>query len=338
MTDDQQLIETPESSGASSGASQDQGRNERREFFRAALGAAAVTAAGASALAIATSASAAVIADNDMLRYLTQLDYLAGQYFSFATTGAGLPAALLTGQTTDVAGTATGARQVTFTDPVVAQYATEIAQDLTANITWLRTQLGADGIVAQPAIDLGTTATGAFSKFAQAANIVAAGGTFDPYSGDANFLLGAFMIEDVIVTAYINAIPNIVDKTILAGISGILATHSHHAAMIRALLYAKGVATPALRTQADAISGVRDNLDGVPTIDDHGISPVTIPAGNVLAGSLVSTIAPVAANGSIIGRSSGTVLNIFYLNSTAASSGGFFTAGLNGAIKSSSTH
>lgn len=335
MTDDQQLIEAPDSGSAATTA----GRNERREFFRAALGAAAVTAAGASALAIATSASAAVIADNDMLRYLVQLDYLAGQFFSFATTGTGLPAGLLTGQATgETAGSATGARQVAFTDPVVAQYANEITQDLTANITWLRTQLGTEGVVAQPAIDLGTAATGAFSKFAQAANIVATGATFDPYASDTNFLLAAFMFEDVLVTAYINAVPNAVDKTILAGISGILATHSHHAAVIRALLYAKGVATPALRTNADAISGVRDNLDGVPDIDDHGISPVTIPAGNVLAGSLVSNIAPVAANGSIIGRSPGTVLNILYLNSAAASSGGFFTAGLNGSIKSSSAH
>jgi len=328
MTDDQQLIESPESGGAPV----TEARNERREFFRAALGAAAVTAAGASALAIATSASAAVIADNDMLRYLTQLDYLAGQFFSFAVNGTGLPAGLLTGQTADVAGAATGARQATFTDPVVAQYAAEIALDLKANITWLRNQLGADGIVAQPAIDLGTAPTGAFSKFAQAANIVAAGASFDPYANDGNFLLAAFMIEDVIVTAYINAVPNITDKTILAGISGILATHSHHAAVIRALLYAKGVATPALRTNADAISGVRDNLDGVPDIDDHGISPVTI---NSLA---VSRIAPVAANGTVIGRSSGTVLNILYLNSTSASSGGFFTAGLNGTLKTSAAH
>ncbi|MEP7004636.1 MAG: ferritin-like domain-containing protein, partial [Sphingomonas bacterium] len=96
--------------------------------------------------------------------------------------------------------------------------------------------------------------------------------------------------------------------------------------------YAKGVATPTLRTNADAISGVRDNLDDVPDIDDHGISPVTI------SGNIVSSIAPAAANGSIIGRTPGTVLNILYLSSTAANSGGFFTAGLNGAIKSSSAH
>jgi hypothetical protein len=329
MTDDQQLIETPESGNASG----DEPRNERREFFRAALGAAAVTAAGASALAIATSASAAVIADNDMLRYLTQLDYLAAQFFSFATTGTGLPAALLTGQTTgETAGDATGARKITFTDPVVGQYATEIASDLKANVIWLRTQLGAEGVVAQPAIDLGTAATGAFSKFAQAAKIVAAATSFDPYANDGNFLLAAFMFEDVLVTAYINAVPNISDKTVLAGISGILATHSHHAAVIRALLYAKGVTTATLRTYADAISVVRDNLDGVPAIDDHGISPVTIN------GNLVSNIAPVAANGSIVGRSSGAVLNILYLSSTSATSGGFFTAGLNGAIKASTAN
>jgi hypothetical protein len=167
---------------------------------------------------------------------------------------------------------------------------------------------------------------------------VAAGATFDPYASDANFLLGAFMLEDVIVTAYINAVPNISDKAVLAGISGILATHSHHAAEIRALLYAKGATTASLRTYADAISVVRDNLDGVPTIDDHGISPVTITTDTVLKGSVVSSIVPVAANGSIIGRAAGTVLNIFYLNSAAATSGGFFTAGLNGAIKSSSAH
>ena len=329
MTDDQQLIEAPDSGSAAT----TEGRNERREFFRAALGAAAVTAAGASALAIATSASAAVIADNDMLRYLVQLDYLAGQFFSFATTGTGLPAALLTGQATgETAGSATGARQVAFTDPVVGQYATEISNDLIANIKWLRNQLGTEGVVAQPAIDLGTAATGAFSKFAQAANIVATGATFDPYASDTNFLLAAFMFEDVLVTASINAVPNTVDKTILAGISGILATHSHHAAVIRALLYAKGVATPALRTNADAISGVRDSLDGVPDIDDHGISPVTI------SGNIVSRIAPVAPNGSIIGRTAPTVLNILYLSSTAANSGGFFTAGLNGAFKSSGAH
>lgn len=324
MTDDQQLIEP----GAETGNTEI--RNERREFFRAALGAAAVTAAGASAIAIATSASAATIADNDIFRFLVQLDYLAGQYFSYATTGAGLSAALLTGQTTDTAGSATGARQVTFTDPVVAQYATEITQDLVANITYIRTQLGADGIVAQPAIDLGTSATSAFGRLANNAGIATAG-AFDPYASDGNFLLGAFIIEDVIVTAYIGALTVITDKTLLGAATGILATHAHHAAVIRALLYAKGATTASLRTSADAISSSRDNLDGTTDLD-QGISPATV------GGNLVSNITPAAANGSILARSTGNVLNVFYLTSASVSLGGFYTAGLNGAVKVSTAN
>ncbi|GAA0338880.1 ferritin-like domain-containing protein [Sphingomonas oligophenolica] len=324
MTDDQQLIEP----GAET-ANPDS-RNERREFFKAALGAAAVTAAGASALAIATSASAATIADNDIFVFLCQLDYLAGEYFSFATTGTGLSPALLTGQTADTVGAATGARRVTFTDPVVTEYAAEITRDLVANITYIRAQLGTDGVRSQPAIDLGTSATSAFGKLATAAGIDTAG-AFDPYASDGNFLLGAFMIEDVLVTAYIGAITVISDKTLLAAASGILATHAHHAAVIRALLYAKGATTPSLRTSADKISNVRDNLDGTTDLD-QGISPTTV------SGNLVSNVVPAAPNGSILGRSTGNVLNEYYLNSASVSLGGFFTAGLNGTIKASTAN
>ncbi|MES1972652.1 MAG: ferritin-like domain-containing protein [Pseudomonadota bacterium] len=325
-TDDQQLIE-----GTASRPEADSTlRSERREFFRAAFGAVAVTAAGAGALAIATSASAATIADNDMGNFLLQLEYLGAQYYSYAVTGAGLPAAQLTGVGT--AGAATGARQVTFTDPLVAQYAKEIAQDLAGHVAYLRTTLGTDGATAQPAIDLGVTATGAFSKLAAGATIVATGGTFDVYASDENFLLGAFMIEDVLVTAYNGASTTITDKTLLSALLGILSSHAHHAAVIRSLLYAKGVATPALRTNADKISDVRDVLDGTGTDVDQGISPTTV------SGNLVSNIVPAGADGLAYGRSSGQVLNVLYLNSAAVSAGGFFTAGLNGAVKTSTAN
>ncbi|MDB5707070.1 MAG: Dessication-associated protein [Sphingomonas bacterium] len=326
MTDDQQLIEGTESRLDPDSAL----RNERREFFKAALGAAAVTAAGAGALSIATSASAATIADNDMGNFLLQLEYLAAQYYSFAVTGAGLAAAQLTGVGT--AGAATGARQVTFTDPLVAQYAKEIAQDLAGHVSFLRTTLGTDGATAQPAIDLGTTATGAFSRLAAAATIVATGASFDPYASDENFLLGAFMFEDVIVTAYTGATSTISDKTLLGSLLGILSSHAHHTAVIRSLLYAKGVATPALRTYADKISDVRDALDNSTVEDDQGISSTTV------SGNILSNVVPAGPDGLAYGRTSGAVLNVLYLNSAAVSSGGFFTAGLNGTVKVSTAN
>jgi hypothetical protein len=326
LTDDQQLIEGTESHPEPRSLL----RNERREFFKAAIGAAAVTAAGAGALSIATSASAATIADNDMGNFLLQLEYLAAQYYGFAVTGAGLPAAQLTGVGT--AGAATGARQVTFTDPLVAQYAKEIAQDLAAHVAFLRTALGTDGVTAQPAIDLGTSATGAFSRLAQAATIVAAGASFDPYASDENFLLGAFMFEDVIVTAYAGASASITDRTFLGKVMGLLSAHAHHAAVIRSLLYTKGLATPALRTQADAISGVRDVLDGTTTDLDQGISPTTVGTNTV------SNIVPAGVDGLVLGRSTGQVLNVFYLNSAQVNLGGFYTAGLNGAVNASAAN
>jgi hypothetical protein len=324
LTDDQQLIEGSESPLQP----ESNLRNERREFFRAALGAAAATAAGAGALSIATSASAATIVDNDMGNFLLQLEYLAAQYYSFAVTGAGLPAAMLTGVGT--AGAATGARQVTFTDPLVAQYASEIQQDLAAHVSFLRATLGTDGATAQPAIDLGTGTTSAFSKTAVAAGIAAAG-AFDPYASDENFLLGAYIFEDVLVTAFAGAAASISDKAFLGKVLGLVSTHSHHTAVIRSLLYAKGVATPALRTNADKISDVRDTLDGTAELD-QGISPSTV------SGNIVSNVVPAGADGLIAGRSTGQVLNILYLNSAAVSLGGFYTAGLNGTVKTSSAN
>jgi hypothetical protein len=325
LTEDQQLIEGSESALQPETTL----RNERREFFRAALGAAAATAAGAGALSIATSASAATIADNDMGNFLLQLDYLAAQYYSFAVTGAGLPAALLTGVGT--AGAATGARQVTFTDPLVAQFASEIRQDLAAQVAFLRATLGTDGVTAQPAIDLGFAAGSGFSKAAVAAGIAAAG-AFDPYASDENFLLGAYIFEDVIVTAFAGAAASISDKALLGKVLGLLSTHSHHTAVIRSLLYAKGVATPALRTNADKISdNLRDALDGGTDLD-QGISPTGTGA------TIQSNVVPAGADGLIAGRSTGQVLNILYLNSAAVTSGGFYTAGLNGAVKTSSAN
>jgi hypothetical protein len=324
LTEDQQLIEGTESALQPESAL----RNERREFFRAALGAAAATAAGAGALSIATSASAATIVDNDMGNFLLQLEYLTAQYYSFAVTGTGLPAAQLTGVGT--AGAATGASQVTFTDPLVAQYAREASQDFAAHVAYWRSTLGTDGATAQPAIDLGSGATGAFSRIAAAAQIVASGASFNPYSGDENFLLGAFMIEDVIVTAYAGAAASISDKTLLGKLLGLLSTHAHHTAVIRSLLYAKGATVAALRTGADKISDVRDGLDGSTNLD-QGISPTTV------SGNLVSNVVPASLDGLVLGRSTGQVLNILYLNSLPVSLGGFYTAGLNGTVKTSAT-
>jgi hypothetical protein len=303
-------------------------RNERREFFKTAIGAAAVAGAGG-ALTFAGSAGAqSAPTDADVLNFALNLEYLEAEFYNVAVFGTTLTVAQTSG--TGTPGIATGGRKVVFTDPVVAQYAKEIAQDEVAHVNFLRAQLGASA-VAQPAIDIGVTPTSAFSNAARAAGLIGPGDAFDVYATDENFLLGAYIFEDVGVTAYKGAAPLITNKTYLEAAAGILAVEAYHASLIRTVLYAKGVATPSLRTSADAISNARDSLDGTSDLD-QGISPTGSGA------TTMSNIVPLDANGLAFSRTTGQVLNIVYLNKNAVGMGGFFPAGVNGTIKTSAAN
>ncbi len=260
--------------------------------------------------------------DADILNFALNLEYLEAQFYIMAVTGVGLAASDLTG--TGTQGAATGGRAVAFTDPLVRQYAKEIAADEVAHVKFLRSALGS-AAVAQPAIDISSSVNGAFSSAARAAGLITAGQSFDPYANDENFLLAAYIFEDVGVTAYKGASPLIQNKTFLEAAAGILAAEAYHAGLVRTVLYAKGLATPSLRTAADKISDARDSLDNSKDVD-QGISPVND----------VSNIVPLDANGLAFSRTPGDVLNIVYLNPGEVRQGGFFPAGVNGSLVLSS--
>ena len=296
-------------------------RNDRRAFFKSAFGAAAVAGiAGGAAIGLAGRAEAQTApSDADVLNFALNLEYLEAQFYSYAANGTGLAANLLTGVGTQ--GAVTGGRKVNFTDPIVAAYAKEIAGDELAHVTFLRTQIGTAAI-SQPAIDIDVTATSAFSNAARAAGLIGAGEAFDVYANDNNFLLGAYIFEDVGVTAYKGGATLLTNKTYLEAAAGILAVEAYHAALVRTVLYRKGVETPALRTSADAISNARDSLDGTTDLD-QGISPTTV------SGALVSNIVPLDANGIAFSRTVAQVHNIAYLTNARVMAGGFFPNGTN---------
>lgn len=264
------------------------------------------------------------ISDPDILNFALNLEYLEAQFYSYAAFGTGLNQNLLGGTGTQGAVDATGARRVAFSDPLVAQYAREIAADEIAHVAFLRNALG-NARVAQPRIDIGTAPTGAFSAAARASGLIGAGQSFDPYANDENFLLGAFIFEDVGVTAYKGAAPLITSKAFLEAAAGILAAEAYHASLIRTVLYGKGIQTPSLRTSTTRISDARDTLDG-PDDRDQGVEKI----GNM------SNIVPADANGIAFSRRASDVLNIVYLTPQAAAQGGFFPAGVNGNIRLSS--
>jgi hypothetical protein len=307
MTDQTEILEALEARARR--------RDERRAFFKA-FGAAAIVTGGIAA--ISGTASAATVTDSDILNFALNLEYLEAQFYSYALNGTGLAANLLTG--TGTQGIVTGGRKVNFTDPAVAGYAKEIAGDEIAHVAFLRSALGS-AAVSMPSIDVGTDPNGAFSSAARAAGLVGPGQSFDPYASDENFLLGAFIFEDVGVTAYKGAAPLITNKTYTEAAAGILAVEAYHASIVRTTLYAKGIQTPSLVDATEAISAARDSLDGASDLD-QGIRNI----GNA------SNIVPLDSNGLAFSRSTGQVLNIVYLNGSAVSKGGFFPNGVNGTI------
>lgn len=322
MTDESTMIDVMESRARR--------RVDRRDFFMRMGGSAFV--AGATALSsTAAEAQTAAPTDNDILNFALNLEYLEAQFYSYASFGNGLDNTLLTGTGTQGGLQAFGARAVPFQDPIVRQYAREIANDEIAHVKFLRQALTVNNVsaaVATPVIDISINANGAFSSAARSAKLITGpDSTFDPYLNDENFLLGAFIFEDVGVTAYKGAAGLLTSKTFLEAAAGILAVEAYHSAIVRTTLYGKGVAMPMLRANADAISDARDSLDGTTDLD-QGISPR----------GAASNIAPLDGDGLAFSRTTGQVLNIVYLNSKAVSGGGFFPNGVNGTIKASAAN
>jgi hypothetical protein len=200
---------------------------------------------------------------------------------------------------------------VSFKTPAIQQYAQEIANHEQAHVQFLRKALGS-AAVSRPAIDL----TNSFNAAAMAAGI---GSTFNPFADENSFLVGAFVFEDVGMTAYHGAAGLLSDKNNLAAAAGILATEAYHAGTIRTLITQLG----------DPYLGFANKISALRAAAGGG-------AETMLDGTHI-----VAADSNSISydRTTDQVLHIVYLNAAAGvvSKGGFFPNGLNGTIKASAS-
>ncbi|WP_214402636.1 ferritin-like domain-containing protein [Pseudonocardia lacus] len=300
---------------------------DRRRFLRAAglttagiVGAGALTACGAGPGGPAGTAAVGRVSEevddpavNDatVLNFALNLEYLEAEFYLRAVTGEGLKDDQIDGVGT--LGHVMGGRKVMFHDKTLKANAEEIASDERAHVDFLRTALG-DSKVARPTIDLDE----AFTAAAKAAGLIKDHEKFDAFANEDNFLLAAFVFEDVGVTAYKGAAPLIENKTFLEAAAGILAVEAYHAGLIRATLQARGAVD-----LADKISDARDSLDGDDDLD-QGLTFEDEP-----------NIVPTDENAIAFSRSTGQVLNIVYLNPDSVTEGGFFPDGVNGDINAS---
>ena len=296
---------------------------DRRRFLKAAgavglgvVGASALPAAGAAAAGTPATAARAPRDENPpsdgaILNFALNLEYLEAEFYSWAVFGHGLANSLISGS--GHLGGVTGGAAVPFKTARFRKYATEIANDEVAHVKFLRTALG-DAKVSRPDIDIKNS----FTAAARAAGLISATQTFNPFANENNFLLGAFLFEDVGVTAYKGAAPLIDNAGYLEAAAGILAVEAYHAATVRSALYEKEMGAAAKK-----ISDARDSLDGNWSSDE-----------GVVKGT-GANIVPTDANGIVYSRSYDRVLNIVYLNPGSVTSGGFYPSGLNGSLRTS---
>ena len=192
--------------------------------------------------------------DADILNFALNLEYLEAEFYLMAVNGVGLSNADING--VGATGNVIGGGAVPFTTPAIQQYAKSIANDELAHVEFLRAALGI-AAVARPTIDLYNS----FNTAALAAGLIQPGQTFNPFADEKSFLLGAYIFEDVGVTAYHGAAPLIQSKAYLAAAAGILAVEAYHAATVRTLLFQMGMgdATAKISALRAAASGAADD-------------------------------------------------------------------------------
>jgi hypothetical protein len=326
-----------------------------------------LSAASLAGLVIAGTAKSAKAAtasysDADILNFALNLEYLEANFYyaaafgttidvaNAASTAAGAPVITLSGSV-GTPGKVSGGSVVPFKTIQVASYAIETAVEEGKHVATLMSALGSSA-VAQPAINIGT----AFQTLAAAANKLTPAGNipsnFSPYANDDSFLIGAYIFEDVGVTAYHGAASLLTSSANLTVAAGILGVEAYHAGLIRTTLnYLDPTGSLGLVGYTTSISNLRNALSqagllGVPPAptsydanpDDYGLATFTTPTSLGGAGSATATriVDANPANVVAFARNTTQVLNIVTgggaVNGTTAVSpatGVFFPNGMN---------
>jgi Ferritin-like domain len=339
------------------------------------LGAASLASMAVGAFAPKAASAATTYTDADILNFALNLEYLEANFYyqaafgttidvaNAASTAAGAPLIVLN-QTVGTKGVVTGGSKVPFKLVTVGAYATETAVEEGKHVKFLQGALGT-AAVAQPAINIGVGAGNAWGTLATAA-LGPASSAFTPYDSDADFLVGAYVFEDVGVTAYHGAASLLTVSGNLSAAAGILAVEAYHAGLVRTTINAldptnaSGYLAITAKISALRATLAKQALLGIApsatsydnTNDDYGLANTSgvLPTVSLAGGTAVSATNIVDVdltladpiNSICFARTVPQILNIVTgggaVNATATAAvspatGVFFPAGLNGLFK-----
>ena len=317
----------------------------RRSFVAGAGAVAASTViagCGSSKNSAPASSTSPTYTDTDILNFALNLEYLEAQFYLYAATGAGLAASdTMAGSASSyqTVGTVTAgeAAAVPGLTPAQQEILNEIAFEEQAHVQFLRSALGS-AAVPMPDIDLSF-----FGPLAVAATITSAAtgsGSFNPFSSFDYFLVGAFIFEDVGVTAYAGAAPLISPAGVAAGYltaaAGIMAVEAYHAGYVRTSLTGRAIAAGSASAYpylaaANLVESLRAMLtvgnSAAPSTSGSLETTLVLPANLTTASSIVAASASDAVG---FARTVNQVLHIVYGSPTiGVSKGGFFPSGVN---------
>jgi len=303
-----------------------------------------------------TAQAAVAYTDADILNFALNLEYLEANFYYLSAFGctidkpnaaaiaAGAPSAgiPITGSV-GTAGTVTGGSKIPFATTQVASYAIETAIEEGKHVLFLQSALST-AAVAQPSINLGTSWQMLGSALTPSAP------TFTPYTSEGNFLLGAYVFEDVGVTAYHGAASLLTVSGNLSAAAGILGVEAYHAGLVRTTINALDPTATSLVPVTNSISALRAALalqvtaasTYDPNPDDYGLATFQVSlagAANVTATRIVDAAADNTSNFAVAAaRNTSQVLNIVtgggaYNTTTktaiSPATGVFFPVGMN---------
>ena len=242
--------------------------------------------------------------DADYLNFALNLEYLEAEFYLRAATGNGLGASDTGNSTSKTTG---GSQVPGLTSPADAVHQRDRAE-----------RAGPRSLSPQRARQLGRSSSGHRSDQQlqrPRKRCRASASSFNPFASYSNFLIGAFIFEDVGVTAYHGAAKLLTSKTNLTAAAEIHAVEAYHAAAIRSQIVAAG--STAIST-ANAVETVRSTLGG----------------GNETTLSATGIVAADPTNSIGFERTTDQVLHIVYGTGGGAGvkGGTFFPSGLNGNI------